>query len=449
MYTKNPVRLTSVDLRDGQQACIATRMKTEDMLPIIKDLDDFGFDSLEVWGGATFDACIRFIQEDPWERLRILKRYCKKTPLRMLLRGQNLLGYKHYPDDIVRHFVAQSAKNGVDIFLIFDGLNDIRNCETAAEAALTAGKKVEGNIQFTSSPVHTIDSFVKTAQQYVDIGATAVHLEDMGGMINPVTAAKTVAAIKATVPIQLHYHAHCTGGMTEITYWEVIKAGIDVIDVDTAAFALGNGHPAAESMIAALQNTQRSTGLDYMKLAPISNHLRFVREKYKQYESKLKSVDIDVVRHQIPGGMRSNMEFQLKQMQASNRINEVLEEVVLVRKDLGYPPLGTPFSQMCGAQACINVISGERYKIISNEIKAYVKGEYGYPPGQISEELKKIVLSNGEKVITCRPADLLEPGFIKAEAESKAFARTEEDILTYALFPQVGKAFLEKKYSLK
>ena len=449
MVNKNPVRLASVDLRDGQQACIATRMKTEEMLPVLPELDAFGFDCLEVWGGATFDACIRFVGDDPWERLRTIKQLCLKTPLRMLLRGQNLLGYSHYPDDIVEHFVTAAARSGIDIFLIFDGLNDIRNCQAAAKAALKAGKKVEGNIQFTSSPVHTVASFVKTAQEYVNIGATAVHLEDMGGMIDPVTAAQTVAAIKEAVPVPLHYHAHCTGGMTEITYWEAIKAGADVVDVDTSAFALGTGHPAAESMIAVLEHTDRATGLDYTKLASITAYLKEIRKKYARFESKLKGVDINVVKHQIPGGMRSNMEFQLGQMQAADRIGEVLEEVVRVRKDLGYPPLGTPFSQMCGAQACMNVISGGRYKVIPKEIRAYVKGQYGNPPGPVSEELRAKVLLKGEQPIICRPADLLAPGFAKAQQESAAFAKTEEDVLTYALFPQVGKDFLEKKYGLK
>jgi Pyruvate/oxaloacetate carboxyltransferase len=446
MFNKNPVRLASVDLRDGQQACIATRMKTEDMMPILEDMDNFGFDCLEMWGGATFDACIRYLNEDAWDRIRIFKQYCRKTPLRMLLRGQNLLGYSHYPDDIVEHFVAAAAKAGIDIFLIFDGLNDIRNCETAARAALKAGKLVEGNIQFTSSPVHTVASFIKTAQEYVDIGATAVHLEDMGGMIDPATAAATVAAIKAVVPVPLHYHAHCTGGMTEITYWEVIKAGADVVDVDTSAFAIDAGHPAAESMIAVLENTPRSTGLDYTKLAGVSAYLKEVRRKYAQYESKIRGVDINVVRHQIPGGMRTNMEYQLNQMQAGDRLNEVLEEVVRVRRDLGYPPLGTPFSQMCGAQACMNVIAGGRYEVISQEVRAYVKGQYGRAPGPLSEKLRELVMTNGELPITCRPADLLAPGYARAKAESAGFARTEEDILTYALFPQVGQEFLEKKY---
>ena len=449
MINKNPVRLSSCDLRDGQQAVIATRMRTEDMLPIMPALDDFGFDCLEVWGGATFDSCIRYLNEDPWERLRALKALAKKTPLRMLLRGQNLLGYTHYADDIVDHFVTCAAKNGIDIFLIFDGLNDIRNVEASAKAALRAGKKVEGNIQFTSSPVHTVESFVKTAQEYVAIGATAVHLEDMGGMIDPVTAAKTVDAIKTQVPVPLHYHAHCVGGMTEVTYWEVIKAGADVVDVDCSAFAQGTGQPAAESTIAMLEKTDRATGLDYGKLAPITAYLKDIRKKYAEFESKMKGVDINVVRHQIPGGMRSNMEFQMTQMQASDRMNEVLEEVVRVRRDLGYPPLGTPFSQMTGAQACMNVLAGERYKVIPKEIRNYVKGLYGRPPGAISEELKAKILQPGEQPLQQRPADLIAPAWEKCKAESTAFAKCEEDILTYALFPEIGKNFLMQKYNLK
>lgn len=443
-----PVRLSSCDFRDGQQSLIATRMRTEDMLPILDQMDEFGFECIEMWGGATFDSCIRFLREDPWERVRLFKQHCKKTPLRMLLRGQNLLGYTPYPDDIVKKFVTKAAEVGIDIFLIFDGLNDIRNCSCAARAALKAGKRVEGNIQFTSSPVHTVESFVQTAKDYVAIGATAVHLEDMGGMIDPSTASKTVAAVKAAVNVPVHYHSHCTGGMTEITYWEVIRAGADVVDVDVSSLALGTSHPAAESMIAVLKGTPRDTGLDYEKLAPIAAYLKGIRKKYEQFESKLQGVDINVVRHQIPGGMRSNLESQLRQMNAIDRLEEVLEEVVRVRADLGYPPLGTPFSQMCGAQASMNVISGERYKLIPKEINAYVKGQYGKAPGTVSEELKKKILDPGEEPITCRPADLIAPAYERIRSECADVAHTEEDILTYAMFPQIGRDFLKIKYGL-
>lgn len=442
-----PVQLSSCDFRDGQQSLIATRMRTEDMLPILPQMDAFGFSCIEMWGGATFDACIRFLQEDPWDRLRAFKQCCPRTPLRMLLRGQNLLGYTPYPDDIVEKFVTKAAQTGIDIFLIFDGLNDIRNCRAAAQAALKAGKRVEGNIQFTSSPVHSIDSFVRTAQEYVDIGATAVHLEDMGGMIDPLTARNTVAAVKAAVNVPVHYHSHCTGGMTEITYWEVIRAGADVVDVDVSSMALGTSHPAAESIIAVLRGTPRDTGLDYGKLAPIATYLKGVRKKYSQFESKLQGVDINVVRHQIPGGMRSNLESQLAQMNSLDRLDEVLEEVVHVRADLGYPPLGTPFSQMCGAQASINVISGERYRMIPKEIRAYIKGQYGKAPGPVNQDLVKKILGENEQPITCRPADLIEPGYERIKAECADIARTEEDILTYAMFPQIARSFLEKKYA--
>ena len=440
-----PVKLASVDFRDGQQSLIATRMRVEDMTPVLQRMDDFGFECIEMWGGATFDSCVRFLREDPWERIRIFKQYCKKTPLRMLLRGQNLLGYTPYPDDVVDRFVAKAAEAGIDIFLIFDGLNDIRNCERAAKAALKAGKRVEGNIQFTSSPVHNIQSFVQTAKEYVAIGATAVHLEDMGGMIDPATAARTVAAVKAAVNVPVHYHSHCTGGMTEITYWEVAKAGADVLDVDTSAMAMGTSHPAAESIIAVLKQTPRDTGLDYTKLAPVTAYLKEVRKKYADFESKLKGVDINVVRHQIPGGMRSNLESQLTQMNALHRLDEVLDEVARVRADLGYPPLGTPFSQMCGAQASMNVLSGERYKMIPKEVVAYVKGQYGKAPGTVSQMLKDKILGN-EKPITCRPADLIEHGYERLKAECADIARTEEDVLIYAMFPQVGREYLQHKY---
>lgn len=443
-----PVKLSSCDFRDGQQSLISTRLRTEDMIPILGEMDEFGFACIEMWGGATFDSCIRFLGEDPWDRIRTIKAHVRKTPLRMLLRGQNLLGYTPYPDDVVQRFIAAAAEAGIDIFLMFDGLNDIRNCEAAAKAVLAAGKLVEGNIQFTSSPVHTVESFVKTAQEYVAIGATAVHLEDMGGMIDPVTAAKTVRAVKAAVNVPVHYHSHCTGGMTEITYWEVARAGADVLDVDVSAFALGTSHPAAESMIAVLKNTPRDTGLDYAKLAPIAAYLKGVRKQYAAYESKLQGVDINVVRHQIPGGMRSNLETQLAQMNASDRLGEVLEEVVRVRSDLGYPPLGTPFSQMCGAQAATNVLTGKRYCMISKEVKAYVRGEYGRAPGKVSEELKRLVLREGETPLTCRPADLLEPVWEQRRQEIGDLAKSDEDVLTYAMFPQVGRAFLEKKYGV-
>lgn len=441
-----PVKLSSCDFRDGQQSLIATRMRTEDMIPVLEKMDEFGFACIEMWGGATFDTCIRYLDEDPWERVRVFKQHVRKTPLRMLLRGQNLLGYTPYPDDVVERFVKAAAMAGIDIFLIFDGLNDIRNCKKAAEAALKAGKLVEGNIQFTSSPVHTVESFVQTAREYVEIGASAVHLEDMGGMIDPVTAAGTVAAVKRAVRVPVHYHSHCTGGMTEITYWEAARAGADVLDVDVSAFAMGTSHPAAESIIAALRGTPRDTGLDYRKLAGINKYLKEMREKYREYSTGLLGVDINVVDHQVPGGMYSNLESQLRAMNVSDRLEEVLSEVVSVRRDLGYPPLGTPFLQMCGAQAAANVLTGERYKVIPKEIKAYVRGEYGRAPGIVSEELRKKILKQGEEPLTCRPADRLEPIYESRRAEIAGLARTEEDVLTYIMFPQAGKEFLEKKY---
>ncbi len=444
----NPVKLSSCDFRDGQQSLFATRMRTEDMVPILRQMDDFGFSCIEMWGGATFDTCIRFLNQDPWDRIRVFKQHVTKTPLRMLLRGQNLLGYTPYPDDVVGRFVAAASRAGIDIFLVFDGLNDIRNCRAAAKAVLAAGKLVEGNIQFTSSPVHTVASFVRTAQEYVDIGATAVHLEDMGGMIDPVTAAKTVEAVKHAVAVPVHYHAHCTGGMTEITYWEVAKAGADVLDVDVSAFAMGTSHPAAESIIAALQNTPRDTGLDYRKLHGINTYLKAMREKYRTSATQMAGVDINVVEHQIPGGMYSNLEAQLKEMGAQDRMEEILKEVICVRKDLGYPPLGTPFSQMCGAQATTNVLLGKRYQVVSKEIKAYVQGRYGKAPGPVSEELKQLILPEGEAPITCRPADLLQPVYAAKQAEIGSIARTEEDVLTYIMFPQAGLEFLKRKYGL-
>ena len=441
-----PVKLATVDFRDGQQSMIATRMRTEDMIPILEQMDNFGFSAMEMWGGATFDSCIRFLQEDPWERVRTFKEHVKKTPLRMLLRGQNLLGYTPYPDDVVERFVTAAAKAGIDIFLFFFVFNAVLKCAAAETAALAAGKRVEGNIEFCSSPVHNVQSFIKTAREFVDIGASAIYLEDMGGMMDPAAAAETITAIKTAVDVPVHYHAHCTGGMTEIAYWEAARAGADMLDVDISSLALGPSHPAAESIIAVLKDTPRDTGLDYTKLSPINQHLKEVREKYKDYTTKLIGVDISVVRHQIPGGMRSNLESQLAQMNISHRLDEVLEEAARVRADLGYPPLATPFSQLCGTLATMNVITGERYKALPKEAKAYVRGEYGRTPGPISEELKHKVMVNGGEAITCRPADLLEPAYDRLAAEIGSLARTEEDVLTYIMFPGPGRAYLEKKY---
>lgn len=444
--SSNPLRLASVEFRDGQQSLLATRMRTADMLPILETMDRVGYDCMEMWGGATFDACIRFLGEDPWERVRQFKKRVVKTPLRMLLRGQNLLGYRQYADDVVERFVLASAKAGIDIFLIFDGLNDPRNCKAAVEAVLRAGKRPDANILYTLSPVHSIESYVTLAQEYERMGVHAVHLEDMAGMVSPRAVHEAVRALKDAVSVPVHFHSHCTGGMADISYWEAARAGADVVDVDVASLALGTSHPPAESIVASMKRTPRDTGIDMDLLAKINAHFLEVRSRYKEYESSFTGVDIGVLRHQIPGGMLSNLESQLKQMGMLDRIAEVFEEVAVVRRDFGYPPLGTPFSQIVGVQATLNVMHGERYKSFPRESRDYLAGRYGKAPGAIDPEVRRKAIG-GEEAITCRPADLIEPEYETMKEEVGDLARTEEDVLTYALFPAIARDYLKKKYA--
>ena len=439
-----PVKFCSVDLRDGQQSLIATRMKTEDVIPIIKKMDDVGFDSMEMWGGATFDVMMRYLHEDPFERLRRCRGAVKKTPLRMLLRGQNILGYRQYADDVVERFVKAASDNGIDIFLIFDGLMDARNCATATRAALATGKRVEHNLLYTSDPAHDNELYCRVAREYVDMGSMAIHLEDMAGMMDPVSTFLTIHALKEAVDVPIHYQSHCTGGMADICTWEAVRAGADVIDVDFSAMSLGTAHPPLESMAVALSSTLYDAGLDMALLADINEDFKKVRAKYKEFESKFTGVDVSVLRHKIPGGMLSNMESQLREMNAYERIDEVLEEVSKVHREFGYPPLGTPFSQIVGTQATLNVIQGERYKIVPKESKAYMRGEYGRFPAPVDPDIQKKIVGDSE-IITCRPADLIEPEWDKAKAEIGELASSDEEVLMYALFPSVAKDYLEEK----
>lgn len=441
------VKLSSVEFRDGQQSLLATRMTTADMLPILEKMDMVGYSCMEMWGGATFDSCLRFLGEDPWERVRQFKRIVKKTPLRMLLRGQNLVGYRQYPDDVVERFVVAAADAGIDIFLVFDGLNDLRNCEASVKAVLRAGKQPEANILYTLSPVHNIEKYVEIAAGYEKMGMRAIHLEDMAGMVDPVSVGEAVRAIRAAISIPLHFHSHCTGGMADIAYWEAVRAGADVLDVDVSALALGTSHPPAESMVVALANTPWATGIDLGLLAEINTYFLHIRKKYTEFESKFTGVDISVLRHQVPGGMLSNLESQLKEMGVADRLDEILTETAVVRKDFGYPPLGTPFSQIVGTQATMNVITGERYSLLPNESIAYLKGHYGKAPGAVNPELLRQALGD-EAPLDCRPADLLAPEYEQMKADCAAFARAEEDVLTYAMFPAVAEKFLKEKYNL-
>lgn len=442
-----PLKFNSVDFRDGQQSLFATRFTTEDMIPILSMMDEIGFDSMEMWGGATFDVALRYLNEDPWDRIRTFKKYVKKTPLKMVLRGQNLVGYRAYPDDVVEKFVENAAAAGIDVFLIFDALQDLRNCESAFRAVKKAGKKIEGSLQYNISPYHTTELMVENALEQEKMGVSLLHVEDMAGLMTPQAAYELITALKKSLHIPIHLHCHCTGGMAEMTYWEAIRAGVDGLDVCVSALSQGTAHPAIESFVAALKGSTRDPKLDLSKFAPINEHIKTVRAKYAQFETKLVGVDVGCLQHQVPGGMLSNLESQLAAMNMSSRLPEILEEVARVRADMGYPPLATPSSQMCGAQATTNVIMGKRYGVISNEMRNYCRGMYGRPPGPISEELLKTALGE-EKPDFKKAADRLEPGFEKAKAEIGALARSEEDILSYALFGNVATEFLKKKYNV-
>lgn len=442
-----PLKFNSVEFRDGQQSLIATRMTTEDMIPLLSRMDSVGYDSMEMWGGATFDVAVRFLKEDPWERVRTFKKYVKKTPLKIALRGQNLVGYKAYPDDIVEKFVEKAAEAGIDIFLIFDALQDLRNCESAFRAVKKAGKKIEGSVQYNISPFHTTEVFVQNALEQERMGASLLHVEDMAGLMTPQAAYELISALKQALKIPVHLHCHCTGGMAEMAYWEAIRAGVDGLDVCVSSMSMGTAHPPIESFVSALKGTSRDPKIDVGQFKSINQDFIAIRKKYSDFETKLIGVDTGCLEHQIPGGMLSNLESQLSAMKLYDRLPEVLEEVTRVRADMGYPPLATPSSQMCGAQATTNVLTGSRYSMISKEIKDYCRGMYGMPPGPVDPVLLEKALGE-EKPSTKKPADLLEPGFEKAKTEAGSLARTEEDILTYALFPNYAPDFLRAKYGL-
>src|SRR5574341_416202 len=416
-------------------------MRTQDMLPVAGALDAVGYWSLEAWGGATFDACLRYLKEDPWERLRALRAAIPGTRLQMLLRGQNVVGYRNYPDDVVRHFVERAAAGGIDVFRIFDAMNDVRNMQTAIETALAAGKIVEGAICYTLSPVHSLDYFVKIGEKLAALGVQIICLKDMAGMLAPYAASEIVAKLKSRVPLPLHLHSHCTAGLAPMSYMMAIEAGADILDTALAPLAQGTSQPATEAVVAALKDTPHDTGLDLKLLGEIAEHFYAVRRKYAEFESPVNNqVKADILISQIPGGMLSNLVAQLRQQKAEDRLEAVLAETPAVRKDLGYPPLVTPTSQICGSQAALNVMTGKRYSVVAAETKNYVMGLYGESPGPINSEVKEKVLGKKEP-ITCRPADLLKPGLEKARTEIGSLARSEEDVLSYALFPEIAKEF--------
>lgn len=438
------ITVTDTILRDAHQSIIATRMRTEDMLPICGKLDQVGYWSLEVWGGATFDACVRFLKEDPWERLRKLKAALPNTPLQMLLRGQNLLGYRHYSDDVVRAFVAKAAVNGIDVFRIFDAMNDVRNLRVSIEAVKAAGKHAQGTISYTTSPVHTVAAFVEQAKAMQAMGIDSIAIKDMAGLLTPFATAELVKALKAEVDLPVFIHSHDTAGMGSMCQLKAIEAGADHIDTAISSFAWGTSHPGTESMVAALRGSEYDTGLDLPLIQEIGMYFHAVRKKYHQFESEFTAVDTRVQVNQVPGGMMSNLANQLKEQGALNRINEVFAEIPRVREDLGFPPLVTPTSQIVGTQAVFNVLAGERYKTITNEVKLYLQGRYGLAPGKINEQLRKQAIGS-EDVIDVRPADLIPPELAKLRAEVGALAKSEEDVLTYAMFPDIGRKFLEER----
>ena len=436
------VLITDVILRDAHQSLIATRMRTEDMLPACERLDRVGYWSLEAWGGATFDSCLRFLKEDPWERLRRLKAALPKTPIQMLLRGQNLLGYRHYSDDVVRAFVRKAADDGVDVFRIFDAMNDVRNLAVSVQAVLDAGKHAEGTICYTTSPIHGVPQFVELARQLEAMGCQTIAIKDMAGLLTPSATAELVQALTKAVKVPLHLHSHATSGLAAMSQWKAIENGCYMIDTAISAFADGTSHPPTESLVAALKGTPYDTGLDLELLQEIGFYFYEVRKKYHQFESDYTGVDTRVQVNQVPGGMISNLSNQLKEQGALNRMNDVLAEIPRVRADLGYPPLVTPTSQIVGTQAVLNVLTGQRYKQITNEVKLYLQGRYGRAPGPINNDLRRMAIGN-EAPIEHRPADELAPEMDRLRREIGDLARSEEDVLTYAMFPEIGRAFLE------
>ena len=439
------VHVSELVLRDGHQSLIATRLRTNDMLPICSKLDAIGFWSLEAWGGATFDACVRYLREDPWDRLKKLRKALPNSRIQMLLRGQNLLGYRHYSDDVVRAFIKQSADNGVDVFRIFDAMNDLRNLRVSIESVKKYGKHAEGTISYTTSPVHDIPYFVEMAKQLEAMGSDTIAIKDMAGLLTPQSTADLVKAIRTAVSLPIHLHSHATSGLASMCMLKGVENGATIIDTCNSSFSEGASHPTTESIVAALQGTEFDTGLNLEALQEITAYFREVRRKYWQFESEFTGVDTRVLVNQVPGGMISNLSNQLKEQGALNRMDEVLAEIPRVREDLGYPPLVTPTSQIVGTQAVLNVMTGARYKSVTNEVKNYLLGQYGKSPAPVNESIKNAAVGQGAEVINCRPADLLDDEMDRLRQESEAWAMTEEDVLTYAMFPDLAKTYLQER----
>ncbi|HEY4715526.1 MAG TPA: sodium-extruding oxaloacetate decarboxylase subunit alpha [bacterium] len=439
---KKKVLITETVFRDAHQSLLATRMRTEDMLPICEKIDRVGYWSAEVWGGATFDSCMRYLREDPWERLKQIRKALPNTKLQMLLRGQNLVGYKHYPDDVVEKFVEKAIENGIDIIRIFDALNDIRNIKTSANITKKMGAHLQTAISYTVSPVHSINYFVELAEKMEDLGCDSICIKDMAGLLTPFVTYKLVKNIKEKIKVPLHLHSHDTGGFASMNALKAIEAGVDMIDTAISPLSSGTSHPPTESIVAALKDTEYNPDLNLELLGEIADYFRTVVKKYSRFRSEFTSIDTSVLVWQIPGGMLSNLANQLKEQDSLHLIKEVLAEVPRVRKDFGYPPLVTPTSQIVGAQATLNVLTGERYKVITTESKNYLCGLYGKPPGQVNQSLLKKIIKEKE-IIKCRAADLLEPEMEKLTKELRSKAKNVEDILSYALFPNIALEFFE------
>ena len=443
----NKLGITETILRDAHQSLIATRMTTEEMLPIVEKMDKIGYHSLEAWGGATFDSCLRFLNEDPWERLRKIKDKAKNTPLQMLFRGQNILGYRHYADDVVEYFVQKSVANGINIIRIFDALNDVRNLQTAIKACKKEGGHVQGTVCYTISPVHNIESFVALAKQLENMGADSICVKDMAGLLTPYVAFDLITALKKNVKIPIQLHTHYTSGVGSMTYLKAIEAGVDVVDTALSPLSMGTSQPATEPLVATLQGSEYDTGLDLAALSDLADYFKPLREKYLAsglLNPKVMGVDINTLLYQVPGGMLSNLVSQLKEQGKEDKFDEVLKEVPRVRADFGFPPLVTPSSQIVGTQAVLNVLMGERYKMVSKESKSIVRGEYGKTPVDIDADIVKKIIGDEER-ITCRPADKIKPELKKLRDDIKEYIQQDEDVLTYALFEQVALKFFENR----